>query len=210
MAQVDECRPIKLSVGVPQRIRVWHDGKGASPAWHLEQINLISRADGTPYYFPCGDWLNQEVNNERILHATSTDPLAKTTEYEITVVTSDIRGASTDASVTIELIGTQGRSGPRLLESPRIPDPFERGSRDVFHISCKNVGECVQPMWRAVVLQLLGCWPTLTSLLPGCVTNIQDEVLQDWARLPRQITRLAFVSHQGVGYGSWNGQVLSV
>jgi hypothetical protein len=46
------------------------------------------------------------------------------------------------AKVTIELIGTDKSSGPhRLRDSDDHEDKFERGHRDTFHISFRDIGE---------------------------------------------------------------------
>ena len=140
--QLDECHPIRLSIGVPETLRVWHDGKGFSPDWHLDTIVLVPRdVSDAIYYFHCGDWLSKATANEQTLRASLTNPQARTTSYEIVVLTSDMRGSGTDATVTLELFGSLGSSGPLILESPDIADPFERGQRDVFTMDSKSVGE---------------------------------------------------------------------
>lgn len=65
--------------------------------------------------------------------------------YNIKVVTSNIRGAGTNAKVYIELIGKHDRSGLIFLEkSSTHSDKFEQGKTDSFDIKCKNVGNLVK------------------------------------------------------------------
>lgn len=61
--------------------------------------------------------------------------------YLITVITSDRPFAGTDASVFIELNGSRGASGRVLLKNSKTnKNPFEQGSRDLFEITCKDLG----------------------------------------------------------------------
>jgi hypothetical protein len=138
--QVDECEPLKLRVGVPEKLRVWHDNKGLGPAWHLHQVVLTDQGSGERYFFLCDGWLESSVGLERTLLASKTDPSTTKKEYEVEVVTSDIRGAGTDATVSIELSGDGGGSGPQRLENGDNADPFERGMTDKFRITCQNLG----------------------------------------------------------------------
>ncbi len=57
--------------------------------------------------------------------------------YEVTVVTSDRRGAGTDSRVSLVLFGSRGHSAELLLDSAR--DNFSRGRTDVFQIRCAAV-----------------------------------------------------------------------
>jgi hypothetical protein len=50
--------------------------------------------------------------------------------YKVAVVTSDMRGAGTDADVSMTLIGTEGSS--QRVQLPSNPELFERGNRDEF------------------------------------------------------------------------------
>ena len=49
-----------------------------------------------------------------------------TSDYTVTITTSDIKGAGTDASVFVTLFGTEGDSGRRALDTSK--NNFERGS----------------------------------------------------------------------------------
>lgn len=55
------------------------------------------------------------------------------TSYKISVKTSDVRGAGTDANVYIILFGMNGDSGElHLKNSETSNNPFETGQLDVF------------------------------------------------------------------------------
>jgi hypothetical protein len=59
-------------------------------------------------------------------------PATQARQYSITVRTSDIRGAGTDANVFITLVGSAGSSGALRLESSK--DDFRRGACDRFSV----------------------------------------------------------------------------
>lgn len=67
---------------------------------------------------------------------------ALTITYNITVVTSDIRGAGTDANVFIQLYGERNDSGRHDLKfSKTNKNKFETGQTDVFDVKVSDVGD---------------------------------------------------------------------
>ena len=57
------------------------------------------------------------------------------------VITSDEKGAGTDANVKITVYGSLGDSGKRPLEK-RWRDLFERGQTDDFELEIIDLGRC--------------------------------------------------------------------
>ena len=68
------------------------------------------------------------------------EPAAELVSYQVTVTTSDIRKAGTDAAVYVDLIGQERRSGQWWLE-PEGANPFNRASIDVAHVECLSLGD---------------------------------------------------------------------
>jgi len=109
-------------------------------------VEVTDDATGEATYFPCGTWLDKKEGDgliERVLPAAATDATAEKCPYKITVHTSDIRFAGTDANVFIEVLGTRGG---KPASSGRVPlnsskNDFERGAVDVFNLTLPNVGE---------------------------------------------------------------------
>ncbi len=65
-----------------------------------------------------------------------------TITYNISVVTSDKRGAGTDANVYIQLYGDKNDSGKHDLKNSKTNrNKFERGQTDVFDIKVSDVGD---------------------------------------------------------------------
>lgn len=64
---------------------------------------------------------------------------ADTCDYKVTVHTSDIKFAGTDANVSINIFGSAGNTGEQSLSNSK--NNFERGKVDVFSLKgLANVG----------------------------------------------------------------------
>lgn len=91
-------------------------------AWKLELL-------------PQNVWLDLSEGDSQIcrtLSPSGTDgkPEVETVDYTVTITTSDIKGAGTDANVFIELVGDKGSSGRRLLDNSK--NNFERAQVNQF------------------------------------------------------------------------------
>uniref|UniRef100_A0A3B4AXR7 PLAT domain-containing protein n=1 Tax=Periophthalmus magnuspinnatus TaxID=409849 RepID=A0A3B4AXR7_9GOBI len=64
-------------------------------------------------------------------------------EYEIIVITGDVKGAGTDANVFITLYGVNGDSGKRPLRQ-KFRNLFERGQTDRFVVEMLDLGELLR------------------------------------------------------------------
>lgn len=92
--------------------------QGTHPA--VSSIGLSQRS-----YFPFNDWL-KGATQQRIALGQPGQPGANAScTYRVSVTTSDIRGAGTDADVVMVLYGDKGDTGERRLESSA--NDFERG-----------------------------------------------------------------------------------
>jgi hypothetical protein len=74
--------------------------------------------------------------------------LQKQAQYELTVYTSDIRGAGTDADVYMTLSGDNGPADEIKLYNG--PDCFKRAAADKFSFSTKDVGSNKRLSFRLV------------------------------------------------------------
>lgn len=73
-------------------------------------MEVTDDATGTSYYFACGQWFDRKEGDglvERTLVASKPDPAAEKCAYKVTVHTSDMKFAGTDANVAIEIIGVR-------------------------------------------------------------------------------------------------------
>jgi len=143
-------------LGVLKTIRVSHNNKGFGPGWHLADVKIektTAAADDPPLareaIFPYHDWLDLSTPPHQIsvelFPDIDGDGIAdvgrkvRKVKYHITVYTSDIRGAGTDASVFMELEGEKGTVGFTRLEASS--KDFERGSVDTFQVQGSDIGK---------------------------------------------------------------------
>ena len=75
-------------------------------------------------------------------------PLQNTAEYELTLHTSDVRGAGTDADVWLTLSGDNGSADEIKLYTG--PQNFARAAADKFSFKAKDVGANKRLTFRLV------------------------------------------------------------
>lgn len=118
------------------------------------QVEIYPPGNPTPLVFPINAWLPpQHYRNgvEAIGNGNGSEfevtlepgirprTLQYACRYQVTVNTSDIRGAGTDANVYVTIYGSKGDSGELRLESSW--NDFERGRSDKFVVESADVGE---------------------------------------------------------------------
>ncbi|CAB3999665.1 allene oxide synthase-lipoxygenase -like, partial [Paramuricea clavata] len=64
-------------------------------------------------------------------------------KYKITVTTGTLRGAGTDASISIKLTGKDGAETGKFKLDKFFHDDFERGETDTYEVSGDDVGDVV-------------------------------------------------------------------
>ena len=120
---------MEAAIGSIERLRIGHDNSGLGPAWHLDQVTV--QVPGEPaMVFDSDQWFATDEGDrqtERTLFPIGKGgkPRGALCTYKIQVLTSDVRGAGTDANVHIILFGERTNSGKRVLETAR--NNFERG-----------------------------------------------------------------------------------
>jgi len=124
---------VECLVGRVESLRIGHDGRGLGSAWHLRSLT-VQPLGGDKLVFHHDGWLPAMSGGETHVTLVPTDGAVHVIdEWQCEVHTSDVRGAGTDARVTLSLIGGgDGKRvfGPVPLENSR--NNFERGARDVF------------------------------------------------------------------------------
>ncbi len=96
-----------------EMVTVGHDNSGVCPGWFLEGLVVECGSSGQQWELPCHHWLcadEEDGRIERELHPTVTQGGRKGEEgeeegraWQVTVWTSDLRGAGTDANVTLQV-----------------------------------------------------------------------------------------------------------
>jgi len=130
-----------VELGKLTKIRVGHDGAGIGAGWFLEKIVIKNERTSEEYNFPCNRWFDKGVDDgkiERDLFVNG-EPGPGAATYRITVITGTVRGAGTDATVRISVVGDKGKIDNEKLENAK--DNFEKGKVDNFQISTLDLGE---------------------------------------------------------------------
>lgn len=133
-------------VGDVHSVVLGHDGSGYHPSWYVEKVKVQCDRDRSTWYFPVGQWFDVHCHDgatHRELPAPAgvwSDKDARgSSVYLVTTYTSDVRGAGTDANVSMVIHGAKGDTGPMRLAKGR--DDFVRGARDQFVLEGPDVGE---------------------------------------------------------------------
>ncbi|KAM9056314.1 lipoxygenase homology domain-containing protein 1 isoform 3-T3 [Megaptera novaeangliae] len=128
-----------LDIAPFTKMRVRIDGLGSRPEWFLERILLKNMNTGDLTMFYYGDWLSQRKGKKTLVcemcAVIDGEEMMEWTSYTVSVKTSDILGAGTDANVFIIIFGENGDSGTLALKQSANWNKFERNSTDTFNFS---------------------------------------------------------------------------
>nr|XP_032809632.1 lipoxygenase homology domain-containing protein 1-like [Petromyzon marinus] len=137
-----------VSLGRLDRVRIGHDGKGASAGWFLERVEVRdkSRPEGPAQVFPCSRWLSEGEDDGQIVREllpSGHSQILKNISYHVKVRTGDVRNAGTDANVYVRLVGEAGETAkiPLRTSANKTGNKFERGRVDVFTIEGGDIGK---------------------------------------------------------------------
>ena len=127
-----------IDLGEITKATLRQDGSGFGSAWHVNQLEVKHTTARQTYSYSVNQWLDK--SNGNVLELTPGDNQGKRQhKYKVLVRTSDMRGAGTDANVSIVIYGAKGDTGERKLDTSA--NNFERGMEDVFFIECEPLGE---------------------------------------------------------------------
>ena len=141
--KVEEFEVNLADMGTLREISIGQDTSEMGGSGHLHLVEIIDTATHTGWFFECDQLPENAATDKRSqidLTASLIDPATSLAEYSITVHTSDVRGASTDASIYVTLWGTKGGGRRIQLPSSSVSD-FERGRANTFTVEAKDVGD---------------------------------------------------------------------
>ncbi|XP_004408596.1 PREDICTED: lipoxygenase homology domain-containing protein 1 isoform X1 [Odobenus rosmarus divergens] len=128
-----------LDIAPFTKMRIRIDGLGCRPEWFLERILLKNMNTGDLTMFYYGDWLSQRKGKKTLVcemcAVVDGEEMMEWTSYTVSVKTSDILGAGTDANVYIIIFGENGDSGTLALKQSDNWNKFERNNTDSFNFS---------------------------------------------------------------------------
>lgn len=95
-------------------------------AWHLDIVEILPKNDKDlcTSYFPCHDWIGAATGSKKTIGAQSSVSSVHA-DYTIIVATSNVKGAGTDANISIDLVGQNTHSGFLRLLGGKTS--FDRG-----------------------------------------------------------------------------------
>ncbi|XP_037364471.1 lipoxygenase homology domain-containing protein 1 [Talpa occidentalis] len=128
-----------LDIAPFTKMRIRIDGLGSRPEWFLERILLKNMNTGDLTMFYYGDWLSLRKGKKTLVcemcAVIDGEEMMEWTSYTVSVKTSDILGAGTDANVFIIIFGENGDSGTLALKQSANWNKFERNNTDTFNFS---------------------------------------------------------------------------
>ncbi|XP_040840655.1 lipoxygenase homology domain-containing protein 1 isoform X3 [Ochotona curzoniae] len=128
-----------LDIAPFTKMRIRIDGLGSRPEWFLERILLKNMNTGDLTMFYYGDWLSQRKGKKTLVcemcAVIDGEEMMEWTSYTVTVKTSNILGAGTDANVFIIIFGENGDSGTLALKQSANWNKFERNNTDTFNFT---------------------------------------------------------------------------
>lgn len=145
-------------VGEIEMLQIGHDNKGLGPGWHLKEVE-VETPDRRKYMFPCDQWFDKKEGDGKIerdlfrvenlremsekSHAVDMNEfIGRLMDYTITVCTSDVVNAGTDANVYVKIYGDARKSGVIGLDkSLSHRNKFEQGNEDRFEVREEFFGD---------------------------------------------------------------------
>ncbi|XP_062867638.1 lipoxygenase homology domain-containing protein 1-like [Trichomycterus rosablanca] len=146
-AQCDKFMVEMPDIGTIRKLRIWHEKRHPFSGWHLGRATVMKTLTKEKYNFSCNRWLDINEDDQEIIrelpamgvHNPEPLPLLK---YRVTIVTGNLHGSGTDASVHLTMYGDVGDTGERFLFfSKTNVNKFEKGNIDEFVIEAVSIGE---------------------------------------------------------------------
>ncbi|XP_054253211.1 lipoxygenase homology domain-containing protein 1 [Indicator indicator] len=141
-SRVDEFTLDTMDIGKINRILIGHDNVGLRSGWFLASVQITVPVQGRQYMFPCNRWLDKDEADGRVeveVYPSEIMPIEKLINYEVSVVTGDVRAAGTNAKVFMQIYGETGKTELIILENRS--NNFERGATDLFKREAADVGK---------------------------------------------------------------------
>lgn len=140
----------KPNVGAIKHILVGHDESNVNnvdPDWHVSTIKVHNVKSNVSELFSPNCWIGKQrepIFASKIVLTPDGAPTVKLVSYRVTVKTSDVRAAGTEANVSLRLIGKESETETVKETSMKLltnaSDAFKRGSTDVFLVSDIEIG----------------------------------------------------------------------
>ncbi|KAL2092881.1 hypothetical protein ACEWY4_012679 [Coilia grayii] len=174
--EIDDIAPLK-------KMRVRVDGTGSRPDWFLDQIIMRNTVTEEVSVFTYENWLSKTKGPKRttvceLAAVVDEEEMVEKTTYVVTIKTSDISGAGTDANVSLVIFGENGDTGTLALKECSNRNKFERNQVDIFRFAdIFSLGE----------LSKVRVWHDNKGPAPGWhleYIEVKDELMNETFRFP--------------------------
>ncbi|XP_034152949.1 lipoxygenase homology domain-containing protein 1-like, partial [Esox lucius] len=129
-------------IGQIHRLLIGHTNEGLRAGWFLDSVQITVPVHGKQYMFPSHRWLCKDEADGKVeveIYPSETLDIEKLINYEITVITGDMRNGGTNANVFCQIYGDEGKT--ELIDLRNRSNNFERGVTEIFKIDALNVGK---------------------------------------------------------------------
>uniref|UniRef100_A0A3P8XB79 PLAT domain-containing protein n=1 Tax=Esox lucius TaxID=8010 RepID=A0A3P8XB79_ESOLU len=137
-----------VSIGILQRVRIGHNGRGGGCGWYLDKVLVRDegQAESQAVDFPCRRWLDRNEDDGQIVRELvpfSDGQRLYNVSYHISVKTGNISGASSNSRVFVKLYGEKADTGKMMLvvSDNNLSNYFEVGRVDVFTVETLDIGQ---------------------------------------------------------------------
>ncbi|XP_034956813.2 lipoxygenase homology domain-containing protein 1 [Zootoca vivipara] len=131
-----------MDIGEIKRISIGHDNVGLRAGWHLGSVEISIPVHGKQYNFPCNRWLDKTEADGKVeieVYPSEIVPIERLINYEVCVVTGDVRNAGTNANVFMQIYGELGKTEVLILRNRS--NNYERGASETFKVEAADVGK---------------------------------------------------------------------
>ncbi|XP_068508966.1 lipoxygenase homology domain-containing protein 1 [Syngnathus scovelli] len=131
-----------FDIGKINRLLIGHTNEGLRAGWFLDSVQISVPVHGKEYMFPSHRWLCKDEADGKVeveIYPSEILEMEKLINYEVSVVTGDVRTAGTNANVFCQIYGADGKTEVLPLKSRS--NNFERGTTEIFKIEAQDVGK---------------------------------------------------------------------
>ncbi|XP_061603543.1 lipoxygenase homology domain-containing protein 1 [Phyllopteryx taeniolatus] len=131
-----------FDIGKINRLLIGHTNEGLRAGWFLDSVQISVPVQGKRYMFPSHRWLCKDEADGKVeveIYPSEILNIEKLINYEVSVVTGDVRTGGTNANVFCQIYGDEGKTEVLPLKSRS--NNFERGTTEIFKMEAQDMGK---------------------------------------------------------------------
>uniref|UniRef100_A0A3B4WNI6 Lipoxygenase homology PLAT domains 1 n=1 Tax=Seriola lalandi dorsalis TaxID=1841481 RepID=A0A3B4WNI6_SERLL len=129
-----------FDIGKISRLLIGHTNEGLRAGWFLDSVQISVPVHGMQYMFPSHRWLCKDEADGKVeveIYPSEVLDIEQLINYEVTVITGDMRAGGTNANVFCQIYGDKGKTEVLALKSRS--NNFERGTTEIFKEDIFNI-----------------------------------------------------------------------